>query len=150
MEQLRDRIGWDGVDWARVFQPDTPLLETFVRGSATYLVLFVLLRTALKRETGGVAIPDLLVIVLLAEAAQNALADDYASIPDGALLIGTIICWDYALNWLGYRFPRVQALVHPRALPLVEDGKPIHRNPRQELLTVDELMGLLRLQGSTT
>lgn len=127
--------------------PSTPLVEILVRGSLVYLALFALLRFVLKRETGTLGTTDLLVIVLLADAAQNALADDYTSIPDGIILVGTIIFWSYALNWLGYRFPKLQRFVHPPPLPLVKDGRLLRQNMQKELITEDELMSHLRLQG---
>ncbi|HEX2981271.1 MAG TPA: hypothetical protein VHO48_13460, partial [Anaerolineaceae bacterium] len=101
------------IDWVKIFTPDTPILEIFVRGSVMYLALFVLLRVILKREAGTVGISDLLVVVLLADAAQNGMAGDYQSISDGILLVATIILWSYFLDWLGYRFPRIERLIHP-------------------------------------
>lgn len=134
-------------DWEQVFVPDTPLLEIIVRGTVMYLGLFALLRLVLKRESGAVGITDLLVVVLLADAAQNGLADDYRSIPDGLLLVTTIVFWSWALNWLGFRFPAFQALVHPKPLLLVRDGRLLRRNLEKELITEGELMSQLRLQG---
>jgi len=135
------------VDWAAVLLPATPVAEIVVRGTLTYLALFFILRVVLKRETGQVGMTDLLVVVLLADAAQNALADNYRSVPDGVLLVATIVFWNHALNWLGYRFPRIERLVHPPPLLLVKEGRILHRNMRQEMLTESELMGFLRQQG---
>jgi uncharacterized membrane protein YcaP (DUF421 family) len=124
-------------------------LEIFVRGTATYLALFVLLRTVLRREAGAVGITDLLVVVLIADAAQNAMSDDYSSVPDGLLLVITIVFWSWALNWLGFRFPRIQRLIHPAPLPLVKDGRMLRKNMAHELITEDELLSQLRLQGAS-
>jgi uncharacterized membrane protein YcaP (DUF421 family) len=135
------------VDWARLLLPSTPLLEIFLRGSLVYLALFLMLRFVLKRESGTVGITDLLVVVLLADAAQNALADDYHAVPDGLLLVATIVFWAYTLNWLGYRFPGIGRLVHPPPLLLVENGELIKRNMRKEFITEDELYSMLRQQG---
>ncbi len=135
------------VDWGKVLSPDTPLLEIFVRGSALYLIVFALLRFVQKRQSGTVGMTDLLVLVLIADAAQNAMADDYSSITDGILLVATIIFWSQALDWLGYRIPAVGRFVHPPALPLVEDGRINVRNCRKELITEEELLTQLRLQG---
>ncbi len=134
-------------DWERVFAPDTPLIEIIVRGTVMYLALFVLLRLVVKRETGALGISDVLVVVLIADAAQNGMADDYHAIPDGLVLVGTIIFWSWILNWLGYRFPLFQRLVHPAPLPLVRDGRLLRRNLEKELITEGELMSQLRLQG---
>jgi uncharacterized membrane protein YcaP (DUF421 family) len=112
-----------------------------------YLSLFFLLRLVLKREAGQMGLTDVLVIVLIADAAQNAMADDYSSIPDGILLVATIIFWSYALNWLGYHFPSIQRFVHPPALPLIRDGRLLRQNMAKELITEDELKSQLRLQG---
>lgn len=136
-----------GVDWEKMFLPNTPLLEIFLRGSIMYLALFTLLRVILKRESGGVGITDLLVIVLIADAAQNGMADDYTAIPDGLLLVATILFWSHTLNWLGYRFPRFEPLIHPQPLPLIKDGEFLHEQMREELLTESELATQLRHRG---
>jgi uncharacterized membrane protein YcaP (DUF421 family) len=135
------------IDWEHIFVPSTPLLEIFLRGSVMYLGLFALLRLVLKRESGAIGITDLLVVVLLADAAQNGLADDYRSIPDGLLLVATIVFWSWALDWLGFRFPVFQRLVHPKPLLLIRDGRLLRRNLEKELITEGELMSQLRLQG---
>lgn len=141
--------GWfTGVDWGALFVPQAPLLEIFTRGTVIYLGLFTLLRGVLKREAGTVGITDLLVVVLLADAAQNSLAPDSKSLPDGLALVSTIVFWAFALNWLGYRFPWLQQWLHPPPLPLVKDGRMLRRNMRHELVTEDELLGQIRLQGS--
>lgn len=135
------------IDWGRAFIPHTPLLEIFLRGSAVYLGLFLLLRLVLKRQSGAVGVTDLLVVVLIADAAQNAMADDYTSVPDGLLLVAVIIFWSHALDWLGYRFPRLNRLIHPPPLPLIQDGVMLRRNMRRELITEEELRTQLREQG---
>jgi len=135
------------VDWHALFVPQASPIEVFIRGTVMYLGLFALLRGVLKREAGTVGITDLLVVVLLADAAQNSLASESKALADGLLLVATIVFWAFLLNWLGYRYPRIQRLVHPRPLPLVQDGRLVRQNMRKELVTEDELMTQLRLQG---
>jgi uncharacterized membrane protein YcaP (DUF421 family) len=135
------------VDLSRILLPATPPLEILIRGTITYLVLFLFLRLTLKRQSGAVGVTDLLVVVLIADAAQNAMADDYSSVGDGILLVATIIGWAYALDWLGYHVRIVERIVHPPPLALVENGKVNRRNMRTELITMEELMSFLRAQG---
>jgi uncharacterized membrane protein YcaP (DUF421 family) len=135
------------VDLRELFLPSLPFLEIFLRGSLVYLGLFALLRLVLKRETGSLEITDLLVVVLIADASQNAMADDYHSITDGLFLVATIIFWSYTLDWLGYHFPAFHKLVHPPPLQLVKDGKVQSRAMRRELITMDELMEVARQNG---
>jgi len=138
-----------GVDWRHALLPDTPLLEIFLRGTLTYLAIFALLRIIIKREAGGqVAYADVLVLVLIADAAQNAMAGNYNSVPDGVLLVATILFWSYALDWLGYHVPALRRLLRPAPLPLVRDGAMLRRNMRRELITEEELMSQLRQSGA--
>lgn len=131
----------------KVFTPTTPIPETFVRGSVIYLALFVLLRLIRRRETGALNLTNLLVVVLLASAVQNGLAGDYTSVTDGILLVIPIIFWSYLLDWLGFRLPWFQRIIHPPPMPLVENGRIHWENMRQEFITKDELMDVLREQG---
>ena len=90
---------------------------------------------------------DLLVVVLVADAAQNAMASEYHSITEGAVLVATIFGWNYLLDWLAYRFRLVHSLLHPAPLLLVKDGHLQRRNLQSEMLTVGDLKSQLREQG---
>jgi uncharacterized membrane protein YcaP (DUF421 family) len=135
------------INWEEMFIPSDSITEIFLRGTITYLILFAFLRFFMKRQTGQLGIADLLVIVVIADAAQNAMSNDYKSITEGILLVGTIVFWNYALDWLGHRFPLIERLTRPKALPLILDGKVLRRNMRQEMITEEELMSQLRQQG---
>lgn len=135
------------VSWGELFTPEKPFLEIFLRGSATYLGLFAILRVILKREAATLGMTDLLVVVLIADAAQNAMADNYKSITDGLLLVGVIVSWSYVLNVLGQRFPFFQRMIKPPKLLLVQDGKMVKKNMRKEFITEDELMAEIRTSG---
>src|SRR5215216_774407 len=132
------------IDWQSIFLPDTPLLEIFLRGSIMYIALFTMLRIILKRQAGTLGMTDLLLITLLADAAQNAMAGEYKSIPDGIVLVGTIIFWNYAFDWLSYKSEWFGRLIEQPPLPLIKDGKLLRKNMRRELITEDELMMQLR------
>lgn len=127
--------------------PDAPLPEIVLRGSLMYVALFALLRVVLKRQTGTLGMTDLLLITLLADASQNAMAGEYKSLTDGVVLASTIIFWNYAFDWLSFKSARFRRLTEPPPLPLVKDGGLLRRNMRRELITEAELMGQLREQG---
>jgi uncharacterized membrane protein YcaP (DUF421 family) len=91
---------------------------------------------------------DLLVIVLIADAAQNAMAGDYNTITDGLFLVGTIIFWSYTLDWLGYHFPHTLGrILHPAPLLVVRNGRMLRKNMGRELITEEELMAAIRKTG---
>jgi uncharacterized membrane protein YcaP (DUF421 family) len=138
---------FSNIDWFNLLYPQTPVLEIILRGTVMYLGLFLILRVVLKREAGTVGLTDLLLIVLIADAAQNGMADNYHSVTDGILLVLTLVFWAFAFDWLGYRFPAFHRFVHPKELLLVKNGKIMPQNMRKEFLTRDELEGMLREQG---
>ena len=143
----RSNPGMD-LDLGSILLPDTPLLEIFIRGTLTYLVLFSILRLTLNRASSAIGATDLLVIVLIADAAQNAMAGEYTSWSDGMLLVVTIVGWAYALDWLAYRYPKTLGrFVHPEPRVLVRGGSKVQQNLDRELISHEELMTQLRLQG---
>lgn len=135
------------IDWKGTFVPTVAIAEVILRGSLVYLGVFALLRLVSRREVGTVGMADLLLMVLIADAASNAMASQYKSVPEGILLVGTLVFWNYSLDWLGYRFPRLERFLHPPPLPLVKDGRPLWRNLRREMITQEELMTRLRQEG---
>jgi uncharacterized membrane protein YcaP (DUF421 family) len=135
------------VNWQGIFAPSVPVLEIIIRGTVVYLVLFILLRLTFKRTSGTIGLADVLMIALVAAAAQNAIAREHHSVTDGIILIATIAFWSYVLDWLGHRFTRFQRFYHPPPLLLVKNGQPIYRNMRLELVTEDELRAQLRRAG---
>lgn len=126
---------------------DVPLWQLFARGSLVYWLLFLLFRFAVRREAGGFGIADLLVVVLIADAAQNAMSGGYDSVAEGAVLICTLVGWNLLFDWLSFRSPGFARFASPGALALVRDGRLVHRNLRREFITVEELMAKLRAHG---
>jgi uncharacterized membrane protein YcaP (DUF421 family) len=137
------------IDWQSVFIPSLHIGEIVLRGTIVYLFLFILLRL-LRRGAGAIGISDLLVIVLIADAAQNAMASEYKSITEGLILVTTIVVWDYLLDWVGYKFSPVRRLLRPSPLLLIKDGRIQRRNLRREMITEEELIEQLREQGVET
>jgi uncharacterized membrane protein YcaP (DUF421 family) len=138
---------WFFIDWQAIFVPSISVIELIIRGSLVYLALFSVLRLLPSRQLGTLGITDLLVVVLFAEAAQNAMASNYTSITEGAILVATVIFWSYLLNWLGYKLPQFQRFMNPPPLLLIKNGRMIQRHLQRELITDEELMSKLRQQG---
>lgn len=134
-------------NWTALIVPDVPLIEMIVRGSVMYLGLFILLRVILKRQAGTLGMTDLLLITLLADASQNAMAGEYRSLPNGLVLVSTIIFWSYFLDWPSFHSPAVRRLIEPAPLLLIQNGKLLRQNMKRELISGEELMGQLREQG---
>jgi uncharacterized membrane protein YcaP (DUF421 family) len=132
-----------------MFQLSVPLTEILVRGTVMFLGLYVLLRIVGRRETGAHSLTDLLVVVLIAEAASHGMAGEARGIVDSLVLAMTIIFWSVALDALAYAFPRLRVLLKSRPAPLIIDGSINRRALRREFMDRDELMAELRLHGIT-
>jgi len=135
------------VNWGDLFALTMSPLELIVRGTAMYLFLFLLFRVVIRRRVGTVGMADLLVLVIIADASQNAMAGEYKTVTEGAILVGTIIFWNVFIDWVSYRFPALRPWLEPPPLLLVRDGRILYRNLRHELVTEEELRSKLREQG---
>ena len=134
------------VDWTALFTPSGSVAEVVVRGSVLFLTLFFILRLVPRRQIGSLGVSDLLVIVLIADAAQNGLSGDYKSITEGAVLVVTILFWNWVIDTLDYRFPELSINgTEPRLV--VSNGRLLRRNMEQEELSEEQLMSHLRQQG---
>jgi uncharacterized membrane protein YcaP (DUF421 family) len=134
------------VDWQSVFMPHESLLEIFIRGTLMFWGMYLLLRV-FRRQSGSVGIADLLVIVIIADAAQNGMAGDSKSVTEALLLILTIVVWDWVIDWLGFRSAFFSRVLEPQGLLLVKNGRKITRHLEQERISEEDLMSQLRQQG---
>ena len=112
-----------------------------------YLFLFLIFRVVVRRRIGAVGMADILVLVIIADAAQNGMAGEYRSVTEGAILVGTIIAWNWLIDWLNFRVPALQNWIEAPPLLLVDNGRLLHRNLRHEFVTEEELKSKLREKG---
>lgn len=138
------------VNWSALFGLSLPLAEILIRGTATYWFLFLLFRFVVRRDIGAVGLADVLVLVIVADASQNAMAGEYKTITDGMVLVSTLVFWNMVLDWLSFRFPFVRRIAEPSSLCMVKNGRMLKRNMRREFITDEELWAKLRQQGVTS
>lgn len=134
------------IDWESVFVPSESLLEIVLRGTILYFVMFAFLRI-FRRQSGSIATADLLVIVIIADAAQNGMIGDGKSVTEAVLLIATIFAWNFLFDWLGFNYKFFEKILEPGELQMVKDGAYLWRNMRKEMITKDELESQMRQNG---
>jgi uncharacterized membrane protein YcaP (DUF421 family) len=130
-----------------IFDLSIPLVEIFIRGSVTFVALLVMMRVVGQREAGGLGITDILLVVLVAEAAAAGLHGNANSVTDGILLVATILFWSIAFDAVAYRWPKLGRFIKAQPRLLIKDGAVDHQRLRRELMTRDELRSQLRLHG---
>jgi uncharacterized membrane protein YcaP (DUF421 family) len=135
------------LDWGEIFGISVSPLELIIRGTAMYLFLFLLFRVVVRRRVGAIGMADILILVIIADAAQNAMSGEYKSVTEGAILVGTIVVWNMAIDWLNFRVPALRPWLEPPPLLLIQNGRILRRNLRHEYVTEDELKAKLREKG---
>ena len=75
------------MSWDTYFKIAVSPAELIIRGTLVYLFLFLVFRFVLRRDAGAVGIADLLILVLVADASQNAMSGGYTTVAEGAILV---------------------------------------------------------------
>lgn len=135
------------IDFPSMFRLTVDPVELVIRGTAMYWFLFALFRVVLRRDVGPIGIADVLLLVLVADASQNAMAGGYTSVTDGCILVGTLAAWSYVFDWAAFHFEPVRRILEPPPIKLVRNGRMLRANMRRELVTVEELTSKLREHG---
>lgn len=135
------------MDFAALFSIHVSPLELFARGTLMYWFLLLIFRFVLRRDTGSFGVADILLVVIIADASQNAMSGGYETVAEGFILVGTLVFWNYALDWASFRWEAIHKLTEPDPLPLVKDGQMLMRNLRKEFLTAADVEAQLRQAG---
>src|SRR6266480_7617563 len=75
----------------QVFGLTTPWWEIILRTAVVYVVVLVLLRTAGKRELGQMSPVDLVVILVISNAVQNAMTGGETALIGGVIAATTLV-----------------------------------------------------------
>jgi len=135
------------MDWSELFSIHVSPVELIVRGTLMYWFLLLIFRFVLRRDPGSLGVADILLVVIIADASQNGMSGSYQSVPEGFILVGTLVFWNYALDWAAFRWDVVHKLTEPAPLQLVKDGQMLMRNLRKEFLTREDVEAQLRQAG---
>ena len=130
-----------------MFVMTTTWYEIIARTFVVYVVVLVLLRTAGKRELGQMTPFDLVVILVIANAVQNAMTGGDNSLIGGILAAATLTFVNIAVGRWGARMPLFRRLVASEPTLLLQDGKPIKENMEKERIDLQELEMAVREHG---
>jgi uncharacterized membrane protein YcaP (DUF421 family) len=134
------------LDWHAIFVPESPL-EMLLRGTVSYWFLFTLFRIAVRRRIGAVGMADILILVIVSDAIQNAMAGEYTSVTDGFILVATLVGWTLFTDWASFHFPAIRKLLEPAPLLIIRKGRLLRRNLRSEFISDIELQAKMRENG---
>lgn len=121
--------------------------EIVLRTVVVYGVLLALLRLAGKRELGQMSIFDLVVVLIVANAVQNAMVGPDTSLNGGLLAAAALIVLNWAVGRLGIRYAWLGRRISGSPTMLVWQGKPLPDHLRREGVTMEELEMAAREHG---
>jgi uncharacterized membrane protein YcaP (DUF421 family) len=127
--------------------PDIPVVEKLVRTAVIYGFLLVAFRLAGKRQLGQMSPFDLIVLLVISNAVQNALIGDDHSLGGGLIGAGALLVMNGVVAWASMRFRGFGRLVENTPTILVQHGQVLADSLRRECMTLPELRAALRREG---
>ena len=112
-----------------------------------YLVVFGGLRLLGKRELGQMTVFDLVVILLLANAVQNAMVGPDSSLQGGLLAAAVLLAVNYLLGYLRLRSGWWRRLIEGTPTVLIMDGRYIQAHMSREDVGREDVEEALREHG---
>jgi uncharacterized membrane protein YcaP (DUF421 family) len=98
-------------------------MEHVIRGTLVYLFLLVLFRISGKRTLAEVTTFDFILLLIISEAAQQALLGQDYSFTAAAIVITTLVGLDMLMAWISRRSEKVQKMLDSVPLVILKDGK---------------------------
>jgi uncharacterized membrane protein YcaP (DUF421 family) len=121
--------------------------EFVLRGIIIYVFLIILLRLTGKRQVGQLSPFDLVLLLVLSNAVQNAMNGGDNSVIGGMISAVTLVGVNWIVGVLTYRSKKLEALVEGRPEVLIRDGKLFKQTLENAKLTHHEVMAALREAG---
>lgn len=119
-------------------------MDIVLRALVIYLIVLVLFRITGKRTLTQVTTMDLVLLLIISEATQQALLGDDYSITTAALAILTLVFLDRVADGLKFRFTAFSRLAEGTPLVLVEHGEPMEERLRKEHISPDDILAAAR------
>jgi uncharacterized membrane protein YcaP (DUF421 family) len=129
------------------FIPETPWTLLIVRAVVIYVFLVGALRLGGRRELGQITSFDLILLLIIANAVQNAMNAGDNSLGAGLILAATLFVLNWLVGFAVYRWRWFDRLVQGVPVRIVTDGKVHVGALRRERISLEELRSALRKQG---
>ena len=132
---------------SELLQMSMPWWEFVLRAVVVYVVLLAMIRLSGKRTMGQFTSFDMLLIVLLGNAVQNALLGTDTSMAGGLLLAATLMTLNWMVGFVTARSQRVERLLEGEPVVLARNGHVYRDVLRRELVSRDDLAKAMREEG---
>lgn len=123
------------------------ILEIIIRTLFIYLVILVGLRLTGKRQIGQMTPFDLVVLLLISNAVQNAMTGGDTTLLGGIAAAVTLLLGNSILSHLRLKNSKIRVFSEGTPTVLVSDGRKIQENLKKEEIDTEELDAAIREHG---
>lgn len=127
-----------------------PYLVIVIRALAVYLFMILAIRIFGKKELAQLSVIDLVFILLISNAVQNAMVGPDTSLEGGLVAAFALFAANFTLKKILYRNTHINSLVQGTAILLIYQGKVNSINCAKAEITLDELAAAVREHGAET
>ena len=122
-------------------------LKIILSSSAVYIFIIVAIRLFGKKELAQLSIIDLVFILLISNAVQNAMVGSDSSLSGGLVAASTLFMINYLFKYLLYSFPKLGNIVQGTELMLIYNGQLNESNLVKARITREEILEAVREHG---
>lgn len=119
-----------------------------LRAVAIYLFIIIAIRLFGKKELAQLSVTDLVFILLISNAVQNAMVGPDTSLEGGMVAAGALFLGNYLLKQLLYRSKRASVAIQGESILLIYKGIPNIKNCKKAEITMEELQAAVREHGT--
>jgi uncharacterized membrane protein YcaP (DUF421 family) len=123
------------------------LLDVAIRTSVVYFALLIGLRLTGTRQLGQMSTFDLVLLLIIANAVQNAMVGPDTSLAGGLVAAGVLIGWHRVIDWWRLRSRGMSKLLAGEGIMLIHGGRILEAHAVRAGITHDELRQALREHG---
>ncbi len=118
-------------------------------GSTVVVYLFIIISIRLfgKTEISQLSVIDLVFILLISNAVQNAMVGPDSTLLGGLVAAGALFITNYIFKQILYHFPKFGRFVQGETLLLIYKGKINKKNMQKAKITMEEMMEAVREHG---
>ena len=114
------------------------------RAALMFAILWMVFRVGGRRTLAEITTFDFILLLIIGDAAQNALIGDDFSITTAALVVVTLLLLDLGMDWIGSRSRPLRRIVDSVPVIVVDNGKVLADEMRAEGVELDQVLEAAR------
>jgi len=121
-------------------------MDLVLRTTFVFFLMFLVTRAVGRRELSSMEPFDLILLVVMGDFVQQAVAQSDYSLTGATIVIVTLGLLTVGTAWLSFRVRRLRPVLEGEPIVIIADGRLIERNLRAQRMTTEEVAAEARLQ----